>query len=394
MPYTKKNELLIGFTISVLLSLFVNSSLLIASYKDSTQHITDRPQHPFESQLIIFSIIWFFLFAFLLYLINNQTYKWGDRWFGKKEYKSILFSMAVSILVAFAVFMKFPSVYNLLVKDRFESYLISEKIELSRRERPVPQMHRWERNKDDEKHFKIMPVPPFPYPMLMEHLIVLLTIMLIVPLIRLLHGKQQMMLDYEKLKTEQLQASYNALMGQINPHFFFNSLNGLNSLIRNGEREQTLTYLDELSNVFRYILQSNKKELVTLAEELQFVKAYTYLLSVRYEGKLFFSIQADPPLLLWYLPILSILPLIENAVKHNVISKQYPLQIDIYTTTEKQLVVSNHIQPKIEDSHSSGIGLKNLWGRYRMLTGKDIQISNRKEYFKVSLPLLNTPVRS
>lgn len=236
-----------------------------------------------------------------------------------------------------------------------------------------------------------MPVPPFPYPMLMEHLIVLLTIMLIVPLIRLLHGKQQMMLDYEKLKTEQLQASYNALMGQINPHFFFNSLNGLNSLIRGGEKEQTLTYLDELSNVFRYILQSNKKELVTLAEELQFVKAYTYLLGVRYEGKLFFSIQADPPLLLWYLPILSILPLIENAVKHNVISKQYPLQIDIYTTAEKQLVVSNHIQPKIEDSHSSGIGLKNLWGRYRMLTGKDIQISNRKEYFKVSLPLLNTP---
>ena len=86
-------------------------------------------------------------------------------------------------------------------------------------------------------------------------------------------------------------------MGQINPHFFFNSLNGLNALIQSGEKQQTLAYLDELSNVFRYILQSNKKELVTLAEELQFVKAYTYLLSVRYEGKLFFSIQADNPLL-------------------------------------------------------------------------------------------------
>ncbi|MDH6306916.1 LytS/YehU family sensor histidine kinase [Parabacteroides sp. PF5-5] len=85
------------------------------------------------------------------------------------------------------------------------------------------------------------------------------------------------------------------------------------------------------------------------------------------------------------------MPLIENAVKHNVISKQYPLRVDIYTTNEDQLVVSNHIQPKNEENNSSGIGLKNLWGRYRMLTGKDIHISDRKEYFKVSLPLLNKP---
>jgi len=115
---------------------------------------------------------------------------------------------------------------------------------------------------------------------------------------------------------------------------------------------------------------------------------------VRYEGKLFFSIQADTPYLLWYLPILSVLPLIENAVKHNVISKQYPLQIDIYTTHEDKLIISNKIHPKSEDSKGSGIGLKNLWGRYRMLTGKDIQISNRKEYFKVTLPLLNKPIHS
>ena len=92
-----------------------------------------------------------------------------------------------------------------------------------------------------------------------------------------------MMLEYEQLKTEKLQTSYNALMGQINPHFFFNSLNGLNSLIRSGEKEQTLTYLDELSNVFRYILQSNKKEMVTLAEELQFVNSGTLVLALAHQ---------------------------------------------------------------------------------------------------------------
>jgi len=226
----------------------------------------------------------------------------------------------------------------------------------------------------------------------MEHLIILLTIILSVSLIRLLKGRQQMELEMQQLKTEKIQTSYNALMGQINPHFLFNSLNGLNSLIQNDEKEKTLTYLDELSNVFRYILQSNNKEIVTLAEELEFVKAYAYLLTVRYEGKLFFSIQAEPKLLLWHLPILSILPLIENAVKHNMISKQSPLRIDIYTTTDNNLIVSNHIQPKIEEENRSGLGLKNLWGRYRLLTGKDIVISNRNEYFKVTLPLLNAPL--
>lgn len=211
-----------------------------------------------------------------------------------------------------------------------------------------------------------------------------------VVLIRSLRSKQEVQLAYEQLKSEKLQTSYNALMGQINPHFFFNSLNGLSSLVRQQKQEQTLTYLDELSGIFRYVLQSNTKELVTLAEELQFVKAYTYLLQVRYEGKFSSSIQVDPALLLYKLPILSILPLLENVVKHNVISKQYPLQIDIYTTSDAKVVVSNRIQPKREQPESGGLGLKNLWGRYRMLTGKDIEISNRKEYFKVFLPLVST----
>lgn len=167
-----------------------------------------------------------------------------------------------------------------------------------------------------------------------------------------------MKLEYEKIKVKQLQSSYNALMGQINPHFFFNSLNGLNSLIRAGEQEKTLEYLEGLSNVFRYILQSNHKTLVSLDEELQFVKAYTYLLGVRYEHKLFFSIQVEETYLRKKLPILSLLPLIENAVKHNVISKRHPLQIQIYTKSDNWLVILNSIRPKMEETVGHGIGLK------------------------------------
>lgn len=364
MLQTKKNDLLIGFILSVLLSLFVNFALLMRRYEILSEHMPRHEPSPFENYQLYFSLFWFFLLAFVLFVLNKQMYKVGEKLFRKKEYKVILFASGVSIVSAFAIFVFHPIVHHLIISNLFQA----------------------------EGYFP-KPGPRMPHPLLTEHIFILLTVLLSALLIRLLNDKQEMALAYEKLKTEKLQNSYNALMGQINPHFFFNSLNGLNSLIRNGEKEQTLTYLDELSNVFRYILQSNKKELVTLAEELQFAKAYTYLLGVRYEGKLFFSIQADPPYLLWYLPILSVLPLIENAVKHNVISKQSALQIDIYTTKDDLLVVSNPIHPKMEDCASNGIGLKNLWGRYRMLTNKDIRISNRKDYFKVSLPLLNTPIQ-
>lgn len=322
-------------------------------------------------------------------------YKLGDKIFRQKEYKAAIFAGGVSVIVGLGLLIVYPTIQNAVFDVAGVPVIHETVIVESRSDKIVPGHGRpiSRVGMRPDRDITLSRMIGF-HPQMTEHLFVLLTVLLSVLLIRLISGKQQMMLEYEKLKTEKLQTSYNALMGQINPHFFFNSLNGLNSLIRSGEKEQTLTYLDELSNVFRYILQSNKKEMVTLAEELQFVKAYTYLLGVRYEGKLFFSIQAAPALLLCYLPILSVLPLIENAVKHNVISKQYPLQIDVYTTEDHALVVSNKIHSKVEEEHSSGIGLKNLWGRYRLLTGKDIVISNWKEYFKVSLPLLDMPVKA
>ena len=104
---------------------------------------------------------------------------------------------------------------------------------------------------------------------------------------------------------------------------------------------------------------------------------------------MFFSIQVDEICLQMRLPILSLLPLIENAVKHNIISMQHPLRIEIYTTSENLLVVSNHIQPKMEERVCNGIGLKNLQGRYEMLVGRNIQIDDSNGVFTVSLPLLN-----
>lgn len=362
MQHTK-NDILLAGVISVLLTLFINFSLFTS------------PNIPLV--ILYKQLFWIFIFAFILFLINIEGYRIGEKLFRHTEYKSVLFVVGCSMIVAYLLFQAYTPLNNLFCQ--------------------LMEIENHETNRMPEAFTKVQnrnmpPPPPFQHPFIIMHLFVLVVVILSSLLMRLLNSKQQMRLEYEQLKSEKFQTSYNALMGQIKPHFFFNSLNGLSSLIQQGNQEQTLTYLNELSAVFRYILQSHKKELVTLGEELQFVKAYTYLLSVRYEGKLFFSIQVEKSHLLWHLPILSVLPLIENAVKHNVISRQYPLQIDIYSNADHCLVVSNPIQPKIEESSGSGIGLKNLWGRYRMLTGKDIHISHRKNYFKVSLPLLNSPV--
>ncbi|MDD3062444.1 MAG: histidine kinase, partial [Massilibacteroides sp.] len=351
----------------------------------------NNPETSFETFFLFFSLAWFFLFSFLLFILYEQLYALAVRLFKEKEFKSFFFATILCLGFAYGLFQLYPALHRTVMVDVLEIrppngekslFLYDDHKEIPPGRIPKMKAPPW-----DRERMLIRPIPLF-RPLFTEHLFVLLTVMLCVILLRQLRSKQEMMLAYEKLKSEKFKSSYNALMGQINPHFFFNSLNGLNALIRSGEKEQTLQYLDELSNVFRYILQSNHKELVSLSEELQFVKAYTYLLEVRYEGKLFFSIQTDPAYLFWHLPILSILPLIENAVKHNVISRQYPLQIDIYTTTEDELVVSNKIQQKVEDSKGSGIGLKNLWERYKMLTGKDIYISAQREYFKVRLPLI------
>jgi len=345
-----------------------------------------------DSSFILFSVLWFFFFSFILFILTVQVYRFAEIFLKKNEYKCILFVAGIDIIAAFILIQLYSVVGDLIEFNTHSAtaYVYESGIVIT---------------PDYNAHPFITPPIPPPFveegvfsavrrPVFTEHLFVLVTIFLLVVLLRIIDSRQQIAIQFEKLKMENLQSSYNALMGQVNPHFFFNSLNGLNSLIRSGEQEKTLTYLDELSNVFRYVLQSNKKELVTLAEELEFVKAYTYLLSVRYEGKIFFSIQVDTFYLHWYLPILSILPLVENAVKHNVISKQYPLRIDIYTTKDDQLMISNQIRPKIDDNERSGIGLKNLWGRYRMLTSKDIHISQRKDYFKVSLPLLKKNAHS
>ena len=193
--------------------------------------------------------------------------------------------------------------------------------------------------------------------------------------------------EIERLKMENLQSRYDALSNQINPHFFFNSLNGLTSVIRKKNEDNALQYVNKLSDVFRYILQSDKKGLVTLGEELEFVKAFKYMMEVRFATKLVFNINVNEEMRDLRLPVLSLLPLIENVVMHNMIDSEHHMEVNICLNPEGELSVSNPLFPKLTPSDTSGTGLKNLENRFLLLLNKQIRIKDDGQRFTVYLPL-------
>ncbi|WP_134087852.1 sensor histidine kinase [Olivibacter sp. XZL3] len=191
----------------------------------------------------------------------------------------------------------------------------------------------------------------------------------------------------EDLTVKNLQSRYDALTNQINPHFFFNSLNGLTSLIRKKNDEVTLAYVDKLSDVFRYILQSDKKGLVTLEEELAFVDSFRYMMEVRFANKLDYNVNVDTGKLTSRLPVLSILPLLDNVVVHNIIDSDHKMTIDIYTNDKDELVISSPIYPKLTSPLTNGSGLKNLESRFLLLMDEHIKVEDNGNTFTVYLPL-------
>ena len=200
--------------------------------------------------------------------------------------------------------------------------------------------------------------------------------------------QQKILLENQQLKLENILSQYESLKSQLNPHMLFNSLNTLRSLIRE-EPVKAQNYTQELSNVLRYMLQVNDSQRTTLAEELEFINSFTFLLEMRYEDNLIFEIKTDKKYNSYLLPPMSLQVLIENAVKHNEISDRHPLKVSVTTTEDAVLHVCNPIQPKLTSTTGTGIGLDNLIKRYRLLFDKDITIDNTENMFCVSIPLIN-----
>jgi two-component system, LytTR family, sensor kinase len=202
---------------------------------------------------------------------------------------------------------------------------------------------------------------------------------------------QENALEKEKLQQENLQSRYDSLKSQVNPHFLFNSLNSLSSLIAD-EPAQAEIFVNEMAKVYRYLLQTNSQgDLTTLANELKFIESYFHLLKTRYRNGIHLEINIPEKIYSYQLPPLTLQILIENAVKHNVIVASRPLRLEINWLNGQFLQVRNNLQLKNTRVISNRIGLSNIMAKYHILTQTKPVITDHDGYFTVLLPLIITP---
>jgi hypothetical protein len=181
-------------------------------------------------------------------------------------------------------------------------------------------------------------------------------------------------------------AKFESLKNQLDPHFLFNSLNVLTSLISENPL-QAEKFTTKLSKVYRYVLEQRNKDLVPIEEELNFAKTYMQLLGMRFEDAVKFNIPDRVSDSALKIVPLSLQLLLENAVKHNVVSSYRPLTISIYEE-DNYLIIENNVNPKEAIGKSTKVGLQNIADRYGLITHKGVKIENNNKTFKVSLPLL------
>lgn len=193
-------------------------------------------------------------------------------------------------------------------------------------------------------------------------------------------------LEKAHLQKEKTNAELAALKEQISPHFFFNTLSSLSTIVRNEEKKVGLEFIQELSQTYRYTLASKRDELASLDKELDFVKSYLFILHKRFGDKLICEIDIPEQYLKMKVPPMSIQLLIENATQHNIVTTALPLTIKIHIDNE-MLSVKNNLNRKGE-SEGLGLGLQNLTNRYQLIAGKDISILKNQNTFEVKLPLL------
>jgi sensor histidine kinase YesM len=188
------------------------------------------------------------------------------------------------------------------------------------------------------------------------------------------------------LKKETLKAQFETLKNQVNPHFLFNNLNVLSSLIH-VDQAAASKFVRQLSKVYRYVLEYRDADTITLEEELAFLEAYAFLLETRFGDSFRLINRIGESCRTCRVPPAVIQMLVENAIKHNVIAKARPLQIELYIE-DKYLVVSNNLQRKSSVEHSSRIGLQNIKSRYEYLSNTRVIVEETPETFSVKIPIL------
>lgn len=195
---------------------------------------------------------------------------------------------------------------------------------------------------------------------------------------------RQSAINEEKLKRENIQSRFETLKNQVNPHFLFNSFNVLTELVYQ-DPDKAANFIQELSAVYRYVLEKREQEVVPLEEEITFLEKYIFLQQIRFQEGIIFEIQIQSKDS--QIPPMSLQMLIENAIKHNVVAEDQPLHIQIIEQ-DAYLEVRNNLQEKRLQEASSGLGLSNIQERYKYLSEQEVKISKTDTHFIVRLPLL------
>lgn len=190
--------------------------------------------------------------------------------------------------------------------------------------------------------------------------------------------------EAERLKKEKMEAQYNSLRSQVNPHFLFNSLNALTNLVYQ-DQDKAVKFIKQLSTVYRYVLNTRDKELVPLTEELEFLHSYLFLQQIRFGEKLKLQVELNGE---GFVAPLVLQMLVENAIKHNIIADEQPLTIRVYSENYL-IVVENNLQKKsIPSEESTGAGLENIKRRYLFLSSVPVKVEAGDTVFKVSIPVI------
>lgn len=198
--------------------------------------------------------------------------------------------------------------------------------------------------------------------------------------------------EAEEIRQINLDSQYKFLEDQIKPHFLFNSLNTLQALISTNPAKAE-DFVQQMSSVYRYLLRKNKKELTELGEELSFLDAYLSMLKTRFDNSLQVNITIDPACKKYLLPPFALQILVENTIKHNIVSNENPLLVTISIGSNNTLIIKNNLQKKQHITTSEKTGLTNLIERYRLLKLDDkLLITEDNNHFTVVLPLLHTNI--
>ncbi|HEA29271.1 MAG TPA: histidine kinase [Leeuwenhoekiella sp.] len=297
----------------------------------------------------------FFFYSVVISMVNAIFFNYFNKKVGwdKNLLKSIIMASAGSIVLTMAAYFFCRAVHHVIFTNTYTFTQFLEKENLSN----------------------------YLFPLLFA-----LIVMLFFYLIYFYKALQEQKIKEQKIIAGTANAQFDALKNQLDPHFLFNSLNVLAALI-DEEPEKAQKFTSSLSKVYRYVLEQKNKDLVTVAEELQFAKIYMDLLKMRFEDAIIFNfpeelLESDAKVV-----PLSLQLLLENTVKHNKVMESSPLKISIYES-QKMLIVKNNLQHKEILNNSSGVGLFNIKERYKLLTKRKVEIIKSKEEFMVLLPLL------